>query len=158
MAVENPPAAPVAVPAAPRVRQTGKLRYAVAGLLVVGALGFLLLRLGDATVYFRTVDEAVAQRAALGERRFRLQGIVSPGTVKQTANGIEFTVEENGASIPVRFAGKEPELFQPNIPVVLEGNFVKGSDVFASDRIMVKHSESYRAENPDRVDDYVGKK
>ena len=49
--------------------------------------------------------------------------------------------------------GDPPELFQPGIPVVLEGRW--SGDHFASDRIMVKHSEQYKAGNPDRVKDYT---
>src|SRR3546814_4246885 len=47
-----------------------------------------------------------------------------------------------------------PELFQPDIPVVLEGRWSDEGDWFASDRILVKHSEDYEADNPDRTDDY----
>jgi cytochrome c-type biogenesis protein CcmE len=40
-------------------------------------------------------------------------------------------------------------MFKPGIPVVLEGRF--DGDTFASDRIMVKHSEDYVAKHPSRV-------
>jgi cytochrome c-type biogenesis protein CcmE len=40
-------------------------------------------------------------------------------------------------------------MFKPGIPVVLEGRFT--GDVFTSDRILVKHSETYIARNPERV-------
>ena len=136
---------------------TSRLRLVVSSVVVLGALAFLLLRLGDATLYFRTADEAVAQRDSLGDRRFRLEGVVVAGSVTQAGNDVTFEVTENGATIPVRHTGDPPELFQPNIPVVLEGRFADGSNVFASDRIMVKHSESYREENPERTEDYVGK-
>ena len=136
---------------------TSIVRLVVGGLVVVGALAFLLVRLGDATLYFRTADEAVAQRDSLGDRRFRLEGVVVAGSVGQIGDDVTFDVTENGATVPVRHTGDPPELFQPNIPVVLEGRFADGSDVFASDRIMVKHSESYREENPERTEDYVGK-
>jgi len=35
------------------------------------------------------------------------------------------------------------------VPVVLEGHWQ--GDVFAGDRILVKHSEDYKASNPDHV-------
>ena len=147
----------MAVGAAPPVRRTSKARVVVGAVIVLGALGFLLLRLGDATVYFRTADEAVAQRDQLGDRRFRIEGVVMAGSVRQSDGGVDFRIEENGVEVPVRHTGDPPELFQPDIPVVLEGRFTDGSDVFASDRIMVKHSETYQEENPERTKDYVGK-
>ena len=51
-------------------------------------------------------------------------------------------------SLPVLYV---PELFQPDIPVVMEGRFV--GDRYVSDRILVKHSEEYEAENEDRLVD-----
>lgn len=125
-------------------------RLWMAGGVVVIALGFLVVQgLGNATLYFRTADEAVAQRESLGERRFRIQGDVVPGSISQVGNDVSFTLAKNGVEVPVRHQGDPPELFQPGIPVVLEGRFDGQS--FSSDRILVKHSETYTAENPERV-------
>jgi cytochrome c-type biogenesis protein CcmE len=125
-------------------------KFWVAGVVVAGALGFLLLRgLGDATLYFRTADEAVAQRQSLGDRRFRIEGDVVAGTVAQSGDAVTFRIASKGVEVPVTHHGDPPELFKPGIPVVLEGHFQ--GDGFASDRIMVKHSESYIADHPERV-------
>jgi cytochrome c-type biogenesis protein CcmE len=125
-------------------------RLWLAGAVVVIALGVLVGQgLGNATLYFRTADEAVAQRDSLGERRFRIQGDVVDGSVFQVGNDVTFTLTKNGVEVPVRHEGDPPELFQPGIPVVLEGRF--DGPVFSSDRILVKHSETYTAENPERV-------
>jgi cytochrome c-type biogenesis protein CcmE len=125
-------------------------RLWLAGIVVIGALGFLVFQgLGNATLYFRTADEAVAQRAALGERRFRIEGDVVDGSVRQNGNDVTFTLTSKSVEVRVIHKGDPPELFRPGIPVVLEGRFQ--GDHFASDRILVKHSETYVAENPDRV-------
>ncbi len=127
-----------------------KRRLWLAGIVVIGALGFLVFQgLGNATLYFRTADEAVAQRTELGERRFRIEGDVVAGSVRQTGNDVTFTLTKNSVEVPVTHKGDPPELFRPGIPVVLEGRFQ--GDHFSSDRILVKHSETYVAENPDRV-------
>ena len=127
-----------------------RTRTWVVGALILGALGFLLARgLGDATVYFKTADEAVAQRASLGTRRFRIEGTVVAGTVHQVGDDVRFVIENKGATVAVRHRGDPPELFRPGIPVVLEGRFARAE--FESDRIMVKHTEDYRAKHPDRV-------
>ncbi len=122
----------------------------LAGLVVVVALGFLLFRgLGEATVYFRTADEAVAQRESLGSRRFRIEGTVVPGSVQSSKSDVTFRIAGRTTQVAVVHEGDPPELFKPGVPVVLEGHF--SGDHFASDRIMVKHSESYVAEHPERV-------
>ena len=141
---------------APAAR-SGRRRLWLAGAVIAVAVGFLLVRgLGDATVYFKTADEAVAQKEDLGDRRFRLEGTVVAGTVRPAPDGVKFDVRgTGGGTVGVRHQGDPPELFQPDIPVVLEGHW--RGDHYSSDRIMVKHSSEYRAENPERVDRYVGK-
>lgn len=125
----------------------------IAFALIIGALGFLVFRgLGDATVYFLTADEAVAQREDLGQRRFRVEGQVVAGSVRRTEDGVAFRIREGGATVEVTHRGDPPELFQPGIPVVLEGRWDDAR--FASDRILVRHTEEYRAENPERVESY----
>ena len=139
--------------AAPVTRAGGRWRLAVVGVLIAAAVGFLLWQgLDNATVYFKTADEAVREKESLGTRRFRVEGVVVNGTVAQAGDAVRFTIEENGATVAVRHQGDPPELLRPDIPVVLEGRWQ--DDVFASDRIMVKHTSEYRADNPDRVSDY----
>ena len=146
---------------APRVRPaaplTTRLRVVGVVLVVAGAIGFLMTKgLGEATVYFKTADEAVAEKDALGDRRFRIEGAVVTDSVRQTGDAVEFDIINAGETVHVRHRGDPPELFRPGIPVVLEGRWQ--GDHYASDRIMVKHTSEYREENPERVDQYVGKR
>ena len=129
----------------------GRRRLWLAGAVILAALGFLVLQgLGEATVYFKTADEAVVEKSELGERRFRLEGSVVPGSVQAAPGGVAFAVRGlAGGTVDVVHEGDPPELFQPDIPVVLEGRW--DGNHFSSDRIMVRHSEEYKAENSDRL-------
>ena len=142
-------------------------------LAVLAGSGYLLFRtLDDASLFFLSVDRAVAQRDDLGSRRFQLHGTPVPATIDQ-ANSQGQTVvrfalagedEENAAWI--LHTGDPPDLFQPCVPVVLQGNWedVQGQNInqirpedrgllrsttfadgyyFASDRILVKHDNDY---------------
>jgi cytochrome c-type biogenesis protein CcmE len=118
-------------------------------VLVLATAAFVVFRgLSDATLFFYNADEAVARRDELGDRRFRIQGEVQEGVV-QDGDEVSFEIEFNDVAVPVRHVGDPPDLFRPGIPVVLEGSW--DGEVFASDRILVKHSNEYREENPDRV-------
>jgi cytochrome c-type biogenesis protein CcmE len=129
-----------------------RLRLGIVIAVICGALSFLVLQgLGEATTYFRNADEAVAQRDDLGTRRFRLQGTVVPGSVRQAGDEVGFDVEYHCAVVGVRHRGSPPELFADGIPVVLEGAFAGDGDTFASDRILVRHTSEYRTEEADRL-------
>ncbi len=122
--------------------------------VVVLGLGALVYKgLSDATLYFRNADEAVAQRDELGSKRFRLQGTVV-GEPQVDGDDVRFQVAYNGVSVDVEHVGTPPDMFRPGIPVVLEGHWADGRDVFASDRILVKHDESY--ESQDDYDERIG--
>jgi cytochrome c-type biogenesis protein CcmE len=150
---ESADAAPMPVPVAgvrPRSRLGSRRRQVIAFAVIVIALGVLVFRgLGNATVYFKTVDEAVAARAQLGSQRFRIEGTVQ-NDVHPVGGGVAFTIANNGVSVAVLNTNSPPQLFKPGIPVVLEGHFVADGS-FASDLIMVKHTASYVAQHPDRV-------
>ncbi|MEO5679404.1 MAG: cytochrome c maturation protein CcmE [Acidimicrobiales bacterium] len=140
-----------------RPRQTSRGRVIVSAVVALAAIGFLVSKgLGSATVYFKTADEAVAQRQQLGTDRFRIEGSVQAGTIRQEDGRLLFMLlGEQGAMVPVVHTGGQPTgLFKESIPVVLEGHF-DGAGAYASDKIIVKHSETYRAQNPNRVADYV---
>lgn len=141
------------VPAAPRLRRRAYLtswrRRAVAAIVVAGALGFLLFEgLDNATVYFKTADQAVADRASLGTKQFRIEGTVAPG-VEQAGGMTRFSIVANGVSVPVLDSEQPPQLFKVGIPVVLEGHWQ--GDVYQADQIMVKHSASYVEAHPGRL-------
>jgi cytochrome c-type biogenesis protein CcmE len=132
--------------------ERSRLRLGIVIAVISGALAFLVLQgLGNATTYFYNADEAVARRAELADDRFRLQGTVVPGSVRQTDDEVDFEVEFACASIGVRHQGDPPELFADGIPVVLEGGYAAGTDTFASDRILVRHTSEYRTEEADRL-------
>ena len=129
-----------------RTFDRSRLRLGLVIAIVCGALAFLVVKgLGNATTFYRNADEVVEMRDDLGTKRFRLQGIVQPGSIRDDGADVEFVVEYNCASVPVHHEGPRPSLFKNGIPVVLEGHFAtKTGSVFESDRIIVRHTEEYR--------------
>lgn len=134
-------------------RRRSRAAYVVL-LLVVGGLGVVVYQaLSSASLYFYNADEAVERRDELGDRRFRLQGTVLGDDLAQTDDGVRFSVAYNGVRVEARHEGDPPELFEPGIPVVLEGRWDDAGAWFDSDRILVKHSAQYEADNRDRLDE-----
>lgn len=142
------------VPPARRVVRRRRLlgtwrRQLVAGLIIGGAIGYVVYQgLGNATEFFLTANQAVAERASLGARPFRIEGTVE-NDVRQVAGTTRFDIYAGGATVAVVTTSEPSALFKPGIPVVLEGHWA--GDHFACDLIMVKHSASYTEAHPDRL-------
>jgi cytochrome c-type biogenesis protein CcmE len=135
-------------------RKRNRARVVATLGLIVCALGFVVVKgLGDASQFYRPVDLAVSDRSHLGVKRFSLIGVVVDGTVTEKGRQVAFTIEQNGVQVAVEHTGTPPELFKPGMPVLLDGHFstLTGKPLFLSDRMAVKHSATYKTNNPDRV-------
>lgn len=146
-----------------RRTRPGRRWGALAVLVALGAvLVFIVVQARGASLYYRNADEAVAQKAELGQDRFRLQGVVVGEPVDEGTDKV-FDVAYEGVAVTVRHTGKEPALFKPGLPVVAEGAWNPAGTEFDSDRLLVKHTEDYKKadteddeyeqEHPDRVVD-----
>jgi cytochrome c-type biogenesis protein CcmE len=115
--------------------------------LVALALGYILFGgLGDNLVYYLTPAEAIAQQADFPDgERFRLGGLVADGSIRETADGVNFSLVENDVTIEVHHVGTPPQLFRDNVGVVVEGAW--SEDVVEADTLIIKHDEEYRSED-----------
>jgi cytochrome c-type biogenesis protein CcmE len=136
------------------LRPRGKRRRGVWGTIavvaVVAAIGLVLWNgLSQATVFFYNVDQAVAKKQEIGDKRFRMQGNVVKGSVQQHHGGLDFRMKYGGKTVQVAYSGEPSELFGPAIPVVMEGHFV--GDRFVSDSMLIRHDNDYDQKNKVRV-------
>lgn len=127
------------------------MNYRVIVLPVVGVIAILAGvlvygNLNNNLVYYLTPAEALARKgdAASGER-FRLGGLVAPGSVERTDGGVSFVVVGGGSEVPVTNAGSPAQLFRAGVGVVVEGAW--RGDTFSSDTMIVKHDAEYRPPN-----------
>ena len=158
-------------PLTPRpVQRPARTRRWTAALVIMAVVGGVALLvsnlLGDAALFFYNADEAVERRDELASQRFRLQGtpLSEPEhAFFQDQPVLAFPVGFDGAVVDVVHTGDPPELFQPGVPVVLEGAWRQGPGPgrvvagdgwhFASDRMLVKHDNDYR--NRDDYDERI---
>lgn len=126
------------------------------GVAVVG----LVFNLLGGSLFFYNADEAVARRAELGDERFTLQGSPIGCSITEGFQGddpvVAFSVTFGGEAVDIVHFGDPADLFQPDVPVVLDGHWIHadpGVDdfpaiaddgwYFASDRMRVKHDNDY---------------
>ena len=138
----------------PKTKSSSRRR--TIGVLVVLAIAIVALLsqgLLHSLNYFDTVDQAFANRAKIGTTTIRLEGVVKPHTITRTSKGASFWMTGSGdREVYVISRATPPQLFQANIPVVVEGHFTtRHSTTFDGSQILVKHTATYIAQHPKRV-------
>ncbi|MFZ9477626.1 MAG: cytochrome c maturation protein CcmE [Gammaproteobacteria bacterium] len=117
----------------------------VVGILVgVSAAVALAVRAMNENVMFFFDPTQVAAGEAPIDKRFRLGGMVRPGTVVREPGALEmsFVVTDFQKDVPVKYSGIVPDLFRENQGVVAHGRL--GADgTFVADEILAKHDENY---------------
>ncbi|ABD87394.1 cytochrome c maturation protein CcmE [Rhodopseudomonas palustris] len=112
-----------------------------AAVLVVAA-ALVLNALRDSIVFFSTPQMVAEQHIAAG-KRFRLGGLVEPGTLVRGDNlAVSFKVSDGSAMVPVTYKGILPDLFREGQGVVTEGA-LDTAGVFKADTVLAKHDENY---------------
>src|SRR3979490_363352 len=112
----------------------------LAVLAVAAALGLNAMR--DSIVFFST-PAMVAEKHIPAGKRFRLGGLVQPGSVVRGNNlAVKFEVSDGSATLPVAFQGILPDLFREGQGVVAEGA-LDVAGVFKADTVLAKHDETY---------------
>jgi cytochrome c-type biogenesis protein CcmE len=117
----------------------------VLGILAGVSLATLLaMRAFQDNVMFFFDPSQVAQGEAPTDKRFRLGGMVRPGTVERTPGSLEmkFVVTDFQRDVPVRYSGVVPDLFRENQGVVAHGRLGRDG-IFVADEILAKHDENY---------------
>jgi cytochrome c-type biogenesis protein CcmE len=138
----------------PKSSSRSRWRSIVVITLMVGVVMALLAQgLLHNLNYFETVGQAERQRTTLGISTFRLEGVVAKGTIHHTIGGATFFLNgPHPREVYVVATGQPPQLFQANIPVVVEGHFLSlTSNQFDASQVIVKHSANYIAQHPNRV-------
>ncbi|WP_394694192.1 cytochrome c maturation protein CcmE [Hyphobacterium sp.] len=125
-----------------RARSQRLIMVAVAGVILIAAIGLALVALRDAIVLFYSPSEVAADHPGIGER-IRIGGLVEEGSVERPAEGgANFVVTDGAATIRVTYSGSLPDLFREGQGVVAEGAFEPSGD-FAASSVLAKHDETY---------------
>lgn len=111
---------------------------AVALLLAAGLIGY---GFRDGINLYRAPSQMAENPPAAGEV-FRLGGLVEEGTlIRGAGETVSFRVTDGGASVPVRFTGVLPDLFEEGQGMIGTGQMQ--GDIFVASEILAKHDESY---------------
>jgi cytochrome c-type biogenesis protein CcmE len=132
----------------PVERSRRRLLLVVSLTVALGALGGLYFFARGNLVYFWTPTDlrTAMEEGDISGATVRLGALVKEESLvwDQETQDIQFVATDGDQEVPVHATGAPPAMFREGIGVVVEGHM--GSDgVFQSDRLMVKHSNEYRA-------------
>lgn len=123
----------------------------VAAVVLAVVFGYFAFNaFANATLYYLTVDEAVAQRSELEGQTFQVKGRLAPQSfVRQEGSTLaHFTLQENGAQLEASYDGVLPDLFfNEHTEVVLLGQ-LEPSGNFLTEQVLVKCPSKYQAYDP----------
>jgi cytochrome c-type biogenesis protein CcmE len=118
------------------------------GAFVVAAIAFAVIAasgISSNLVYYWTPEDLYAAGNKAYGANIRLGGMVVAGSIKKAGgSGVEFDVKDAKRVVHVRSNGVPPQMFRENIGVVVEGT-MKPAGHFESSRLMVSHSNEYKA-------------
>ena len=113
----------------------------LAGVGIASTIAFYSLQ--ENLLYFQSPSEVAEQSMPAG-RQFRLGGLVNPGTVNRTGDGLttKFVVTDGPAELEVQYVGILPDLFREGQGVIARGALnTQGS--FDATEVLAKHDENY---------------
>lgn len=116
------------------------------GVVLVGvalAATFLLRAMNENVLFFFSPTQVAAGEPPEG-RRFRVGGLVIPGTVKREEGTLDvnFALTDNENTIDILYSGILPDLFREGQGIIAHGE-MGDSGVFVADEVLAKHDENY---------------
>ena len=126
-----------------------RARWFMVIAFAIAAAAFVVIAAGGINknlVYYWTPSDLHAAGGKAYGATIRLGGMVKKGSVKghAGASGLEFDVRDAASVVHVKSSGVPPQMFRENIGVVVEGTMTRAG-YFQSNRLMVSHSNEYRA-------------
>jgi cytochrome c-type biogenesis protein CcmE len=138
--------------ARPVARSRGKkkrLRFIIAGLIMVAALAYMIYSAVAAnSEYYLTVSEAYAMGEEARASQIKVGGTVVAGSIvwDRGSNAVSFSiVDEVNASMPITYSGIVPDSFQPGAEVILGGMLLEDGS-FAATTLLAKCASKYEPE------------
>lgn len=129
----------------PRQRPRGNLRFVVAGLVIVAAIGYMIYAaMQSGAEYYLTASEVKAMGEKAIGQPIKVGGRVVDGSVQHEkgANSVAFALADEKQSLQVAYTGVIPDSFQPNVDVIVEGKM--GADgTFKASNLLAKCASKY---------------
>src|SRR5688572_26576318 len=107
--------------------------------------GLLFTTLGEATEYYKHVDEVMAQPDQWYGKKLQLHGFAKSVARKPNSLEYRFQVESNGQTVAATYKGVVPDTFKNDAEVVLKGTLSPDGFSVVPNGVMAKCPSKYEA-------------
>ncbi|MBI4649710.1 cytochrome c maturation protein CcmE [Candidatus Desantisbacteria bacterium] len=124
----------------------------IGSIIVFGILGYLAYSgMQDSMVYYLNVGEFLNDEQKYKNEGVRISGKVVDGSVVRDSNGMRIQFEimdekDKNKKIKVDYSGIIPDIFKPDITVVVEGKLIE-NHVFKATVLLAKCPSKYQEKN-----------
>ncbi len=116
---------------------------------VAGAVIYLLVSgFDDTVVYYKTVDELLADPGRFETRAVRINGVLVPGSVKAKpgTKDYRFQITKRRQVLDVAYSGILPDTMLEDKELVVEGVYDRSRSRFLASEILTKCPSKYESE------------
>lgn len=134
---------------APRRRRMLPWSFVVAGVLIAGAVAYLIFANTTASAaYYMTIQELRACHTCAG-KIVRIAGTVQTGSIVRAdkTQTVQFTIVDSKNTLPVTYSGVIPDIFRADVTVVVEGT-LPASGVFHANTLLTKCPSKFQPATP----------
>ncbi len=120
------------------------LKFGIGLGIVISTLGWLAYSgIQESKTYYVTVSELRTANDAVN-RRYRVMGNVAAGTIRRAAGRVEFSLEQDGKTLPVVYTGKDPlpDTLQDGAQAMADGRYQKDGN-FHAETVQAKCASKY---------------
>ncbi len=125
-----------------------KLSAILSILAVIGAVAYLLISgFDDTVVYYKTVNEFLADPGRFETRPVRINGVLVAGSVraKPGTNEFRFQLTKRNQTLDVSYEGVLPDTMQEGQELVVHGVYDSAAKTFRAKEILTKCPSKYEA-------------
>ncbi len=125
------------------------LKLSVGVLVIIASVAYLIFSgATGSTMYFLTVPEVQQKLTTLTGAPLRVAGKVTDDPIEWDVRhlSLAFVLGEGQASIPVRYKGVKPDMFQTGVDVIVEGR-IGHEGVLAASVLMTSCPSKYQDAN-----------
>src|SRR5436190_7533605 len=126
------------------------VKFGGATAIILRSLGYLAYTgVQQSKSYYVTIKELRAMDNTVYSKRLRVAGNVAPGSIRRTGTKVEFTLMEQGNTLPVVYNGTEapPDTFKDDSQALAEGQMGRDG-VFQANQLQAKCASKYAPQQP----------